>query len=469
MHRAARAGSRVRDAAIGLLVAAAIVGLVEASLRAFGVRTLLSDRDPYEGFSSRMRAYERDDGRDLYRTIPQAVRHSFNYQEFLARKPANGFRFFTIGGSSAYGFPWGADAAFTHVLGAALAGTYRDRKIEAVNAAAMSYGSVRLRILAREILDYAPDALVMFEAHNEFVERRMRRELERGPQLRWIQAVLFRSRLYSAMTRLYERIRPRARPGEKDAEPRSAGELLGVDVIRDTGSTVDDRDRQDALRALEENLRAIAEMARGKGVPLVLCTVPCNLSGWSPDRSVFPDGLRLDARRDVLKRLAEARRLLAAGDAVSAALSLEGARAVAPGYAEVHFVLGKAYEALGRWDDARASYVLARDRDAMPSRVLSTFNDAIRRVGRERGVILVDIERSFAKASPHGLVGFNLIEDYVHPTREGHRRIAFELFNALLDHGLPEKRPAVDFATFDKAWGPRVSPDAKSPALLWPN
>jgi Flp pilus assembly protein TadD len=459
--------SRLRDAAIGLVVALAILGLAEALLWAFGVRTLLSERDPFEGFSPKMRAFEKDDARGVYRTVPRAVLHSFNYQEFLATKPANGFRFFTMGGSSAYGFPWGADAAFTHVLGKALAATFPDRKVEAVNAAAMSYGSARLRILAGEVLDYAPDALVVFEGHNEFIERRMRRELDRTPRIRPVEAVLFRSRVYSAMSRLYDEVRPGRRPEEESAGSKSAGELLGLDVIRDTGVAVDDGDRAEARRALLENLRAIAEMARRKGALLILCTVPCNLSGWAPDQSVFPEGLPLDARRDVLRRLAEARRLLEAGEPAAAAVALESARSVAPGYAEVQFLLGKSYEALGRWDDARASYSLARDRDAMPSRVLSSFNDAIREIGRESGVLLVDIERSFEEASPHGLVGFNLIEDYVHPTPEGHRRIAYEIFRAFVGRGLPGETRSADLAAFERAAGPPAAAEAKSPALLF--
>jgi Flp pilus assembly protein TadD len=459
--------SRVRDAAVGLLVAAAILGLAETALWAFGVRTLLSERDPYEGFSSRMRAFERDDERGVYRTVPRAVLHSFNYQEFLEKKPANGFRFFTMGGSSAYGFPWGASVAFTHVLGKALEGTFPQRRIEAINAAAMSYGSARLRILAGELLDYAPDALIVFEGHNEFIERRMRQQLERVPQLRPLQSVLFRSRVYSAMSRLYGKLRSGPRPEDKGAGAKSAGELLGLDVIRDTGVAVDDRDRAEARRAFTENLRAIAETARAKGTLLVLCTVPCNLSGWAPDQSVFPAGMGLDARRDVLRRLAEARRLLQGGNAPAAAAVLEGARSAAPGYAEVHFLLGKAYEALGKWDEARASYALARDRDAMPSRVLSSFNDTIREVGRERGVLLVDVERSFEEASPHGLVGFNLIEDYVHPTPEGHRRVALELYRALVEGGLLGEKRATDPSAFERAAGPPASVDAKSPALLF--
>ncbi len=458
----------VRDAAIGLLVAAAILGLVETALRAAGVPSLASERDPFQGFSARMRVFERDDDRGVFRTAPRAVRHSFNEQEFLAVKPSNGLRLFTIGGSSAYGFPWGAGSAFTHLLGRALEATLPGRRIEAVNAAAMSYGSTRLRLLAGELLDYDPDLLVVFEAHNEFVERRLRQAIESSPRLGPVQAVLARSRIYSVMSRAYERILRSSRGGSEEPGSRSTGELLGLDVMRETATDVDDRDREKARLGLEENYRAIARMCRERGVGLVLCTVPCNLRGWSPDQSIFAPDVGLEARREVLARIAEAKRALASGDAARAAGALERARSLAPGYAEVHFLLGRTYEALSRWDDARGSYSRARDEDAMPSRVPSSFNEAIRRIGREEpGVLLVDVARAFEEASPHGLTGFELIEDYVHPTPTGHLLIARELWKAILGSGLLGGRREADPAAFDRAVGPASRPEARSPALLF--
>src|SRR5688500_18070907 len=87
-------------------------GALEAILWVAGVPTLLSERDPFAGFSRQVRAFELDRDRGLYHTSPRAVLHSFNYQEFAATKPPNGFRFFVMGGSSAYGFPWGAEVAY---------------------------------------------------------------------------------------------------------------------------------------------------------------------------------------------------------------------------------------------------------------------------------------------------------------------------------------------------------------------
>src|SRR4030095_8740093 len=88
----------------GLLFAA-----VELLLWAAGVPTLLEREDPSRGFSGLVTVFERD--RDRYRTRPETVYITFNPQSFLARKPANGLRLFCVGGSSAFGFPWGAHEA----------------------------------------------------------------------------------------------------------------------------------------------------------------------------------------------------------------------------------------------------------------------------------------------------------------------------------------------------------------------
>jgi tetratricopeptide (TPR) repeat protein len=461
----------------GLVSVVLFFGALEVVLWASGVRTLLSERDPYQGFSERVRVYELDGKRGVYRTPPRAVRHSFNYQEFSADKPANGYRIFTLGGSSAYGFPWGAGVAFTRWLGDALQAAWKDRKIEAVNAAGMSYGSHRLRILARELLEYQPDVLIVFEGHNEFVEQRFYREIAAGPDVGPLRTWLYRWRLYSGMTRLYEQARSsRVATAGGRAPVRSTGEMLGLDVVREASTRVGEADRDEVRRRFEDNVRAIVEMGRIKGVPVVLCTVPSNLSGWAPDQSWFGSEVDLDARRTVQELLAEAKVGLAGGDAAGAASRLERARALAPSYAETDFLLGKALEALGRWPEARDAYIRARDHDAMPSRALSTFNDVIRRSGSLRGAILADIERAFEEASPHGIVGSNLIEDYVHPTKEGHRRIALELWRLFMERGLLGAPREADPRVFWSVAGAAGTEDeqaeesaqaAKTPTLLF--
>ncbi len=474
----ARTGG-LRNIAFGLAVLVAFFSILEAALWAAGVEPLLSERDPFEGFSRRVRVFEPDPSRGVYRTPARAVRHSFNYQEFSARKPPNGFRVFTLGGSSAYGFPWGARVAFTRVLGEALQATFPDRVVEAINAAGMSYGSHRLRILAHEVLDYEPDVLVVFEGHNEFVEQRFYRDvLERPRRLDALRGALYRWRVYAAAARLYERgLSATGRGGTAAgrAAGRTAAELLGLDVEREYATAVTDAKKEEARARFEENLRAILEEAERSGVRVVLCTVPSNLSDWAPNESFFGAEVGLEARQQVSNLLARAREALEGGRAAEAAAALEAARARAPGHAEVHFRLGEAYERLGRFEEAREAFRRARDADGKPSRALSSFNDTIRGLAGAGGAILVDVERAFEEASANGLVGFDLIEDYVHPKPEAHRRIALELWRAFLEHGLVGgRRLPADPERFWAAVGHASDePDAASageaatPALLF--
>jgi Flp pilus assembly protein TadD len=451
--------------AFAFLAVPLFFGAVEGILWAVGVSTLAAERDPFQGFYGRIRVFRLDEERGAYGT-PRPALASFNYQEFRARKPEDGFRFFILGGSSAYGFPWGAEEAFTRYLGDALRASWPGRTVEAINAGAMSYASHRLRILSRELLDYEPDALVIYSGHNEFVERRFYEELlDRPRALDPVRRLLHHSRLYSLMTRSYLRDRGDSASPASDSGPGGEGReaAFGIRVARDPALNVTDAEREEMRRLFEENLRAILDLAGEAGVAVVLCTVPSNVSGWVPNQSVFPNDLSLDVRKAVGDLLADARAALGRGDAASAAAQLERARQLSPGYAELHFYLGQAYEALGRWEEARASYVRARDSDASPQRAISSVNDTIRRLAEERDVPLVDVEDLFEREAPHGLLGFDWFEDYVHPKPEAHRQIALALWTLFEEEGLLGEARAADEASFWKALeaasGPRVAAD----------
>jgi tetratricopeptide (TPR) repeat protein len=447
------------------LAVALFFGLAECALWIAGVRPLASERDPFQGFAEGVRIYELDAGRGVYRTNPRAVQHSFNYQEFRAEKPAGGFRLFVLGGSSAWGFPWGAEVAFAHPLGLALEAARPGRTIESINAAAMSYGSHRLRIVAREVLGYSPDAIVVFEGHNEFVERRFYRDQLAGPSTAArLRAVALHLRTFSAMSRAIDSLRSEER-NEDDAS-RPAGELLGLDVRREVSVGVGPAEREEARASFEQNLRAILDDAERAGARVVLCTVPSNVKDWVPNESRFDNKVGLMQRQDLMRRLDEGKRALESGDAASAIGSLEQAVAIDGGYAEALYRLGQAYEAAGREADAYGAYVRARDADSKPARAISAFNQMIRELAQERGVLLVDTERIFEDASPGRLVGFNLIEDYVHPKPEGHKLIARAIWQALLEDGRLGEPKSADLAVFERAVGSEATA-AGTPALLY--
>jgi tetratricopeptide (TPR) repeat protein len=469
--------SRWKKAIFALVAVLLVLGAAELVLWVAGVPSLLAERDPFRGFSRSVRVYQEAPGGELMATPPRAVRQSFNYQEFLREKPENGYRVFTLGGSSAYGFPWGAEQAFTRLLGEALQTTYPDRKVEAVNAAAMSYASHRLRVLLHELVDYEPDLVVVYSGHNEFVETRFYRELlERQESLDLVRGLLYRWRLYSVLTRLVEGAGDGAGESLADGEERSLGEILGLDVAREATIRRGAEEKSEAAAAFAENVRALVDLARGAGADIVLCTVPANLRDWRPDESYFAESLSPELRKKIEDDLELAEAALERGDPASALPPLEEARARAPGHAGIRFLLGRTYEALERWEEAAAAYGEARDLDGQPARVLSDFNEILREVAREKEVPLLDAERIFEESSPHGLVGFNLVEDYVHPNLEGHRLIARELFALILEEGLVDDRPLLEKTELARASerafpraaaGEEPSGGAQTPAMLF--
>jgi tetratricopeptide (TPR) repeat protein len=432
--------------------------LLEGALWLAGVPTLLEREDPFRGFSGLVSVFERKG--DVYRTRPAGKKHTFNDQQFLAEKPENGLRIFTLGGSSAFGFPWGAEAAFTKLVGDTLAALHPERHVEAVNASGTSYAMHRLNFVADELVRYAPDIFLVYSGHNEFIEPAFFEALERRGRTRnRLEYVAAHTRVWSGLRTLIDGWRP----DEPEARPR-----FGVDVLRDEARLYSPEEKATMVVAYRGRLRRLVRVAKAAGVRVVLSTVPANESAWRPEASWTDGSLVGDARKRWSDILLEGQRLLAAGRADAAAPRLAEAARLAPGHAETRFLEARAYEALGRFEEAALAYTAACDADASPIRRVSALNEAIRRVAAEEGTLLVDMDRIFRAESEHGLVGFQWIEDYVHPTLAGHERIAWEIVGALERSGWLGPPRAADRAAFDAAVARReIAPTQENATWLY--
>ena len=87
---------------------------------------------------------------------------------FLKEKPANGFRIFVIGSSTAVGFPYGSGVMFPRILHDRLQQSYPDKHIEVVNTAMTAINSYTFQDKIDDILHEEPDALLIYGGQNEF-------------------------------------------------------------------------------------------------------------------------------------------------------------------------------------------------------------------------------------------------------------------------------------------------------------
>lgn len=90
----------------------------------------------------------------------------------------------------------------------------------------------------------------------------------------------------------------------------------------------------------------------------------------------------------------------------------------------------------GRFDDARSFFQAAMDLDPLPWRPIGGINDALRKVADEYNTLLCDVQEVFRQQSPGGSIGWELMDDHVHPGLPGQFLLARTMLETLA--GAPE-------------------------------
>ncbi|MCZ6808006.1 MAG: SGNH/GDSL hydrolase family protein [Deltaproteobacteria bacterium] len=360
--------------------------------------------------------------------------------DLLPPKPAGTYRVVVIGGSTVYGTP-SPEFGFVAQLDAALRGVADSTSIEVVNYGRPAATSAYVRdVVERTVTPATTDLLVVLTAHNEFLT------ISDDPRPRWLIAsttMMRRSALFRMCVRVRDRIKP---PSPRTIEVPGRLESLNSS----------DRRFQRALRGFDENLRAVAVVARSRRVPLMLITGPSNMGHWppvhrgiawaSPNPNYDEDIEELTALVDSQPAEVAARIEKLVGDYGSDGM--------------YSFLLARAAQARGDLLTARERYREARDLDPRPWRALSTTNEIIRLVAREYAVTLVDAERIFEEHAQDSIVGFELISDNVHPTPLGSAILASAIVAGMRrsghmvmsteERGSPEEALALFLDRFDQ-------------------
>jgi tetratricopeptide (TPR) repeat protein len=296
---------------------------------------------------------------------------------------------------------------------------------------AQAYAAYRVRLILNEIVAFQPDLVIIYSGNNEFLEPR-----QYAAEPRWydpLAALFSRSKAYSLargsppVARWFPRNTLQARTvGGVAFEQWSKIERLPV-VLR-----TDEAQLEKVAEHYEFSITSMLETLDNLGVPAILMTVPSNLRDWHPIVSVPSDPAKHAGRLEYVAGKAA----LLIGDHATAVAHLEHAVKLSPEHASSHFHLGQALEAAGRHAEAHDSFVRARDTDANPFRAISRFNDSLRRIAAAfANVRLVDLEKAFSEASRPLAPGFDLMLDYVHPTKKGNLLIAAEVFAGIAAAG----------------------------------
>ncbi len=288
-------------------------------------------------------------------------RANFLEQSFDAEKPDGTLRIAAFGGSSVRRLEPDFDALEAS-LSAALT-----RPVEIINCGGDSYGSHRLVPIVVELLAYDPDALLIYTGHNEFEEMEqldlaalegllLHKTLSRSALVRAVRDIVSSYRIEALRDDHNDRIMGRSRPEHARAW---AHQFTEAEIA-------------ERMTAFEANLTTMVALAKQRGVPVILGTVPSDLY-----RPHLPEQ---DARR--FARVA----------------AMYESKRWAEGLAAAREVL---LTTTGRHQ--------ASDEE----------NAIIRRVSEEAAVPLADVERAVLAAEPDGVPGRTLFMDHCHLNEAG--------------------------------------------------
>lgn len=351
----------------GVIASLAFFGVAE-----IGFRILEIVRPPLHidfglGFNDDSRVFVESPRQPDYMETDPAKRVSFVRQRFRGDKPANIFRIVALGGSSVNYL----EPEFNKLERLLSAEFDSFDEIEIINCGGLAYGSHRLVLVMREMLEYQPDLILLYTGHNEF------EEVEQLT-LSGVENLRFERTISKSAIVRFLRDRKAAYDLDRLEKEHNRRVLAREEPVSDSNFArawsfeFDDQDVQDRMKSYEHNLKLILTTARNQGVPLIMGTVASNLA-----TPYLP--------REAAMRYEEVY------DSWQAGAAEEGLRL--------------------------AKQILAETKGRHQCSDLE--NNILRELADEFAVPLIDVETMVTSAEPHGIPGETLFDDHCHLNAAG--------------------------------------------------
>jgi hypothetical protein len=411
--------------ALAVFVPVLLLGGLELALRAAGY-----------GYPTRLALPVRDGStygvnlRFGWRFFPPAIARVPLLFSFAAEKPSGTCRIFVMGASAAQGYPDGA-FSFARILEVLLGRRYPGVKFEVINTSIVATNSHVVLPIAREVVNYDPDLLIVYLGNNEVIG-----PYGIGSDLTRPAGSLAAVRFGIALRRTRIGQLLQSAVGWISGRDRVLQEWGGMEQYARNRIAAEDPRLEKVYGYFERNLIDICDAAARARVPVVLGTVAVNLQDSAPFASLHrPDRApgQLAAWDSLYARGVEAAET---GDIATALAGFAAAAEIDSCYADLQFRQGTLYLAAGDTSLAREHFLRARDRDALRFRADSRINTIIRETaGTQPGVVLADAARVFADSTrgPTAPSDADLFYEHVHPTFAGNDLLARSFLPVVAD------------------------------------
>lgn len=395
------------------------------------------NRDPFVGFHDIRPLFVLSDAGDRYE-IPASRQNYFRPESFSATKPTNETRIFCLGGSTVQGRPFAIETSFTTWLELALQTAEPGREWNAVNCGGVSYASYRLLPILQEVLTHEPDLIVIYTGHNEFLEADAFDQInDRGIFANESISLVSKLRIFNLLRYAFSQWQ-----SNSEREPDQSRPLLPteVDALLDYQGGLERYHRNDTRRQLivdqyRQNVKQMIAMCQQADVAVVLLNPVCNWRDCPPMKALPGADLSANEKQRWNELCEQAETFLSREnyDLQRAIELYEEACRVDSQYADGFYHLAQCYEAAGRMEEARTSYLMAKELDICPLRILQPMNQAVLKIATDTNTPLIDAQALIEANSQGNIAGDEWLLDHVHPSIRGHQLIADALAKKLAE------------------------------------
>jgi len=371
--------------------------------------------------------------------------------EISAIKAPGTCRIFVFGESAAYGDPK-PEYGLPRFLEVLLRARFPGVNFEVVNAAMTGINSHVILPIARDCAHQEGDVWVIYMGNNEVVGPFGSGTVfgRQTPRLS-----LIRTSILLKSSRTGELLGDVA--GRGSNRLAADAEWEGMAMFLNSQVTHDDPRMRTVYSHFQRNLEDIVRTGQGHGAKIVVSTMVSNLKDCAPFGSQHRANLSASDQKQWEDLYRAGVKAAGAGQAADALEDFRKASSIDDQYAELHFRWAECCLSLGRDEEARQHFILARDYDTLRFRADTRLNEIIRTVAespQRKGTWFADSENDLAKQSPHGLPGRELLYEHVHLNFEGNYALAIaiggQILKALPDFVKAREEPGRKWLSIDE-------------------
>lgn len=311
---------------------------------------------------------------------------------FEKQKSKNTVRIFVLGESTTIGFPYGQNGSFHTWLKYRLMHSYPDKNFEIINFGLTAVNSYTALGFAKELVDYEPDAVLVYLGHNEYVGSLgvgSTSNLGSNRTLIQMQIALRRLKLVQLMSRVLKLFSSSETQNPTSGNGRSFMKTMVANQSIELGSD----EYKVGIEQYRANLDEICAIISKHKIPLFLSNLVSNEANLPP-----LDGVDAESKSLAMDYYSQANRALS----------------------DSNFV------------EAKRLFIKALDADKLRFRAPSEFNAIIASiVSRYPRVYLADSYSLFEENSTHKILGKELLLEHVHPNLIGYALISDAFFIAM--------------------------------------